>query len=250
MNINGANHILLSGGSCKKCRECSLTYDEVCKKPQLKQTSMEAVGIDCQKTMHNAGFDFQMPNSGSINRCGCVFTNKGDSPKIEFKKGESFQSFHRPSKKETIEMCSQLVNEHPKLYEDIDIIPTSELNTEKIICNDNCKKYGKNFACPPFSQKIEIELWKKAIVWEWKRNEFKKYGYNIALKKIHKSFFSLGYYFSLSLRHCYCDECDLCTFSMADRSICSFRQILSPSMQSQGINPKSFGEGRFGLELI
>lgn len=250
LRINGMKGIVLSGGACKKCKDCSLKYGRGCKKPLLKQTSMEAVGIDCQKTMHNAGFDFQMPNIGSINKCGCVFTNERDLSKMDFKKKESFQSFKSPFKKETTRMCSKLLIKHPELFKSIDIISTSALNIGKIICNEKCKNYGKNFACPPYSDKIRIKLWKNVILWEWKENDYKKYQYNTALKEIHKSIFSMGYYFALSIRDCYCDNCKICTFSMGDKSVCSFRQILSPSMQSQGINPQSFGKGKFGLELI
>lgn len=58
---NKIGHIVLSGGACKKCHICSKIVHLKCKKPNQKLTSMEAVGIDCQKTLSSAGFPFEMP---------------------------------------------------------------------------------------------------------------------------------------------------------------------------------------------
>lgn len=250
LEINNVNHLSLSGGSCQKCKECSLMYDEACRKPQFKYVSMEAVQIDCQKTMHNAGFNFQMPNIGSVNRCGCILTSEGELSEIEFKKRESFQKFHTPSRKETLEMCSRLVGEYPRLFREVDLIPISKLRMEEVLCNEECKDYGRNFSCPLFSGRIQLDLWKNAIIWKWKKSKYKKYRYNVALRTIHSVIFSLGHYFALSLRDCYCDECNPCNFLLKSRSLCSYRRILSPSMQSQGISPDSFGCGKYGIELI
>lgn len=249
-NLNGANYVVLAGGACKRCKRCSLIDGGSCKKPKKKQVSMEAVGIDCMKTMHVAGFDFEMPNNGSINRCGCVFINEPELPDIELKKRDTYQRFRPPSKNENEEAVSRLLNEHPKLFEDMEIVPVSQINSESDICTEECEYYGKNFACPPFSDEINLSLWENAVIWKWRENKYKKYSYNVALKKIHSCFFSLGHYFALSLRDCYCDACSLCAYATDEKPVCAQRKLLSPSMQSQGIEPSSFGEGKYGIELI
>lgn len=248
MNLYGINHIVLSGGGCKKCRECSLIENQMCKKPHQKLTSMEAVGIDCQRTLHYAGFDFEMPNYNSINRCAAVLLNDDDISSINFQKIESFQKYKKPSKNSAEDRCSQLLEEYPKLFERIELRTISDLEKKKSICAENCRI--KNFSCPPYSGKIELDLWNDFIIWEWKKSNIKKYSYNIALRKIHSTFFSMGFYFALSLRDCYCDECVPCTFSGTERTICNYRKLLSPSMQSQDIDPMSFGIGKFGIELL
>ena len=249
-NGNGSDHLVLSGGPCKSCRECSFRFEEHCKKPPRKQTSMEAVGIDCQKTMHKAGFDFQMPNNGSINRCGCVLTNDRSLGHLEMSKGPSLQSFSLPSVKESRELCRRLVDEHPRLFESVRLISTSKIEIGRSMCKRSCEHFGNNYSCQPYAGSLDVDLWKYAIVWQWRENSFRKYRYNLALKKIHGSAFGLGHYFSLSLRDCYCDECDVCTFLASERRPCSYRKILSPSMQSQGIDPSSFGSGTYGVELL
>lgn len=249
LNSYEIDHLLLAGGSCKACRECSIINDEICRKPQAKQTSMEAIGIDCQRTMHNAKFDFAMPNMGSINRCGCILTNDDELSRLYLKKEESLQKLNPPSRKKASLMCSKLMDEYPELYEYVRLMPISDISTKEKDCI-GCTNYGKNFSCPPFSEKMGVGLWESAILWKWKGTPKAKNRYNMALKTAHAAFFSLGYYFSLSLRDCYCDECNPCSYSTSDRAICNCRKILSPSMQSQGVNPKYFGEGRFGIELL
>ena len=250
LEINNVDHLPLSGGSCQKCKECSFIYNEACRKPQFKYASMEAVQIDCQKTMRNAGFDFQMPNNGSVNRCGCILTNEDGLSKIELKKRESLQKLSIPSREKTIEMCSRIVEEQSKLFQEVYLIPISELKAKEPLCNEKCVTYRKNFSCSLFSGKIQLNLWQDAIIWKWNRSRYKKYRYNISLKTIHSTVFSLGHYFALSLRDCYCDECSPCAFSLNERSPCTYRKLLAPSMQSQGIDPDSFGSGKFGIELI
>jgi len=249
LDSNGISHLLLSGGPCRQCRECSLTCNEACKKPEFRQVSMEAVCIDCQKTMHRAGFDFQMPNNGSINRCGCILTYEDELSDIYFNSIESLQELIHPSKEQALEMCSRLLVEYPQMYDSVQLISVSEICNEDSPC-ETCKHYGTNFSCPPYSEKMDIGLWSFGILWEWKKNDKKKYRYNIALKTIHRAFFSLGYYFALSLRDCYCEECKPCNYLHSEKPICNSRQLLSPSMQSQGISPGQFGEGKLGLELI
>ncbi|GAH47304.1 unnamed protein product, partial [marine sediment metagenome] len=170
--------------------------------------------------------------------------------KIELKKKKSLQKFKQFSKKEILENCTKLINENPKLYSEIKLVSLKNINIKEPICDINCEFHGKNFSCPPFSTKIDLSLWANAILWEWKCNNYKKYRYNLALKKIHGMIYSLGYYFALSFRDCYCDECLGCTYPLLDKPICEYRKILSPSMQSQGIDPKLFGNGKYGLELF
>jgi len=250
LNLNGINHINLTGGGCRKCRICSLIYNEKCKKPHLKITSMEAVGIDCQKTMHYAGFDLEMPSNGSINRCAAIILNEDDISALNLQKSNSFQKYKQIDENNVQKMCSQLIEENPKLFENIELISISNLKNDDNICNNNCENFSKNFACPPYSDNIELNLWEFYILWTWKKNNFKKYSYNNALKKIHSTFFSMGFYFALSLRDCYCNECNPCNYSLDDRPICNYRKLMSPSMQSQGIDPKIFGKEKYGIELL
>ena len=249
-NFNGCKNLVFSGGSCKKCRPCSCINGTGCKKPSLKQISMEAVQIDCIKTLSNAEFDFQLTDSHTLNRCGCIFTNDKDLSKIYLKKKNSFQKFKQASIKEIEDIFSQLIMENSKLYDKVDIIPTEEISIGNSLCKNNCNFYGKNFSCPPYSNKIDLTLWKNAVIWKWKKNKFKKYRYNIALKKIHEILFSSGYYFTFSIRDCYCNECNMCSYSDLNNIFCQHRKILSPSMQSQGIDPSQFGIGKFGIELF
>jgi len=89
---NQYDHIILSGGACKKCKICSKIENQKCKKPTLKLTSMEAVGIDCQRTLSSAGFDFEMPARNSINRCTTVLFDIDDLSSINLRKKNSNQS--------------------------------------------------------------------------------------------------------------------------------------------------------------
>jgi len=248
--IHNSNHVTLSNGSCHKCKICSFIENQPCKKPEYKYASMEAVMIDCQKTMHKAGFDFQMPNNGSINRCGCILSNEKEISDLTLNKKESLQSLIIPSKKDAVNMCKKLLKEYPKFFQEVYILPINKIDKNDSICNLKCKRYNKNFSCPPYSKKIPLNLWNYAIIWKWRKNKFKKYRYNLALKKIHSAFFSLGFYFSLSLRDCYCDECDICTYSVDKKNFCNYRKMLAPSMQSQRIDPINFGNGKYGIELL
>ena len=249
LDSNDISQLLLSGGSCRQCRECSLTRNEACKKPEIRQVSMEAVSIDCQKTMHRAGFDFQMPNNGSINRCGCILTNTEELSSIYFYNTESLQRLIHHSKEQALEMCSRLLIEYPQMYDNVQLISLDKVSKRDSSC-EICKHHGTNFSCPPYSEKMDIGLWSLGVLWKWKKNDRKKYRYNLALKTIHRAFFSLGYYFALSLRDCYCDECKPCNYLRSEKPICNYRQVLAPSMQSQRISPSQFGQGKFGLELI
>lgn len=250
ITFNGYKNKVFSGGSCKKCRPCSCIDGTECKKPSLKLTSMEAVQIDCIKTLNNAGFDFQLTDSHTLNRCGCIFTNDKNLSKIYLKKNNSFQKFKQASIKEIEDFFDQLIKENPKLYEKIDIVPIEKITIGDSLCKTDCNFYGKNFSCPPYSKKIDLTLWKNAVIWKWKESKFKKYRYNIALKKIHEMLYSFGYYFAFSIRDCFCNECTVCSFLNSDISFCQNRKILSPSMQSQGIDPNKFGAGKLGIELF
>ena len=251
MSKDESNYIILSGGCCKKCRECSLINNQKCKKPSLRLTSMEAVGIDCQKTMNNAGFDFEMPNTTTINRCAAILLDTDEVSSISLQKRESFQKLKVNSKKQVEKMCVNLLGEHPKLFESIELKSIFDLDLKDSNCATNCKSSKRmNFSCPPYSTELELNLWTNFVLWKWRDNATKKYRYNNALKKIHSSIFSMGFYFAMSLRDCYCDECSQCTFSLSDKTVCNYRKILSPSMQSQGIDPLNFGKGKYGIELL
>jgi hypothetical protein len=67
---------------------------------------------------------------------------------------------------------------------------------------------------------------------------------------LHTSFFSLGLYFSFSVRDCFCDECSICEYGLIEYPFCNYRKIMAPSMQSQGIDPSQFGKGKYGLEFV
>lgn len=246
---NDIDHIILSGGACKKCQICSKILHQKCKKPKLKLTSMEAVGIDCQSTLTSAGFDFEMPAKKSINRCTAVLLDCDDFSSINWKKYDSNQTFKKVSEKLIRATCEKLTSENSKMFESIDLISTSDINQGSDLCN-GCNHVSKNFACPPYSDKIDLTMWDRCIVWKWNINNVKKYSYNRALRLIHTSLFSLGLYYALSVRDCYCDECQICEYEKCDFPVCNFRKIMSPSMQSQGINPNQFGNGKYGLEFI
>ncbi len=250
ISFNGHKNVVFSGGSCKKCRPCSSIKGEKCKKPSLKQISMEAVQIDCIKTLTKAGFDFQLTDAHSLNRCGCIFTNDKNLSEIYHIKNPSNQIFQQASFDEIKEYCNQFVKDHPKLYEKIEIIQIDQIKVIDPLCRESCKSYGKTFSCPPYSKKIDLKMWENAVIWIWKKNKFKKYRYNIALKKIHQMLYSLGHYFAISIRDCLCDECSPCSYSDSNNAFCQNRKILSPSMQSQGIDPSQFGSGKFGIELF
>ena len=247
---NQMDHIILSGGSCKKCQICSKIQNKNCKKPQLKLTSMEAVGIDCQKTLSSAGFDFEMPARNSINRCTTVLFDYDDFSSINWKKIDSNQTFKKVDKKTIESAGNQIQEENSKMFESIELIPISKINQKNDICKSECEHYDKNYACPPYSEKINLNLWKNCILWSWKQNSTKKSSYNNALRMIHTSFFSLGLYFSFSVRDCFCDECSICEYGRTDYPICNYRKIMAPSMQSQGIDPSQFGKGKYGLEFV
>jgi len=246
---NDIDHIVLSGGACKKCQICSKILHLKCKKPNKKLTSMEAVGIDCQKTLSSAGFAFEMPAKNSINRCTALLFDSDEFLEINWKKSASYQNFEKISKKQIIQKCNELQKKHPQIFEEIKLISSSDIQTDKNLC-EICNNKQQNYSCPPYSEKVDISLWDNCILWKWKKNDVKKNSYNNALKLIHNTFFSLGLYFAFSIRDCYCDECSVCEFGMSESLTCKFKKILSPSMQSQEIDPTQFGEGKFGLELV
>jgi predicted metal-binding protein len=248
--LNNIDHIALSGGPCQHCKICSYSLKKKCIKPMKRQTSMEAIGIDCHKTMHNAGFDFFTPNIDTVNRCGCIFINDKNLFNLNLKKRDSYQNFFEPKKQDILTICSTLKKEYPKLFNKIRLLKISEIIKEDSICNSYCQNYNSRFSCPPYSEIMDLTLWNYSVLWEWNNNKFNKNRYNLALKKIHSVFYSMGFYFALSLRDCYCDECEICTYKSNEKTICNFRRILSPSVQSQGINPKQFGNGKFGIELL
>ena len=202
MNFNRHKNIVFSGGACKKCRPCSCIEVNKCKKPSLKQIRMEAIQIDCIKTLSNAGFNFQLTDPHTINKCGCIFTNDKNLSEIYLKKNNSFQKFNQASLKEIGDFFNQLIKENPKLYDKIEIVPIKKIKIGAPSCKKDCKFYGKNFSWPPYSKKIDLTLWNKAIIWKWKGSEFKKYRYNIALKKLHEMLYSFGYDFAFSIRDC------------------------------------------------
>jgi hypothetical protein len=186
--------------------------------------------------MTNAGYDFEMPNINSINRCTAVFFNDSNLD-MSMKIRESPQNFkgNRESKLDII--IKILMKE--KLFQVIKIIKINDIqNANEIKIDDK----NLNYSNPPYSDPIPLNLWNNAII--WKLNEGKNYNY--ALRTMHKAIFSLGYYFSLSIRDDSCDFCNPCKYP----KVCPKRTILAPSMASQGIDPVQFGRGRWGIELL
>jgi predicted metal-binding protein len=210
---------------------------------------MESVGIDCQKTMHNAGFDFQMPNRGSVNRCGCILANDPSISAISLNGRKSHQEFIQPNENQVNAMCDRLAHEYSDLFLSARVIRISDIVLRSPICHE-CRDIKQNISCPPYSGLIDLSFWQFAVVWHWRPNRFKKTRYNVALKTLHAALFSLGFYFALSIRDCYCDECTFCSASAVEQPSCPSRKIMAPSMQSQGIDHHQFGEGRFGVELL
>jgi Predicted metal-binding protein len=170
------DHIVLSGGSCKKCKICSKIKKQECNKPNLKLTSMEAVGLDCQKTLTDAGFDFEMPARNSINRCMAILFNDENLSSIFWIKENSNQTYKKVSKKEIQGMCSSLHKEFPEMFDSIQLISIPKIKQEGFKCTDKCEHYSKNFSCPPYSTKINFNLWNYCILWKWNENKFKNMG--------------------------------------------------------------------------
>jgi predicted metal-binding protein len=227
---------ILSGGPCCRCYACTAQSGSPCKKPNLKLVSLEASGIDCIKTMTNAGYDFEMPNIASINRCAAIFFNDSNLD-MYLKSRESPQKFKKLEKTKLEKMCNDLLKNG--LFKEIKIIKVTDIqNDSEIPIKDKLLNYSN----PPYSDKIPLNLWNDAIL--WKLND--GVDYNSALKTIHMSTFSLGYYFSLSIRNNTCDYCKTCKYP----KVCILRTILAPSMASQGIDPVQFGPGRWGIELL
>jgi len=248
-NEQGVAHITLSGGSCHRCRHCSKIKGEDCIRPSRMQTSMEAIGIDCVKTMHNAGFDFQMPNIDSINRCGCIFHNANALRGLESRTRKSNQKLLRPTIAQTTKQCREFILSNPELFESVRVVPVARLPIKKRLCH-NCANRGENYACPPYSGPIDISLWNHAIVWKWRENECEELNYDRAFLEFHRKVFSLGHYLSLSLRDGPCDECMPCALKDNNHSECPHRRLLAPSIQSQDIDAGEFGSGKYGIELI
>jgi predicted metal-binding protein len=246
---NRIEHIILSGGACKKCQICSKILHLKCKKPNQKLTSMEAVGIDCQKTLSSAGFAFEMPGKNSINRCTALLFDTDEFSTVNWKKIASYQTFQKVKKNHIQIACDALQKNNPKMFEEIRLIPTSEIDMDNNLC-DNCNVKQKNYSCPPYSDKVNLSMWDTCVLWKWNNNNSKKNSYNNALKLVHNTIFALGLYFAFTIRDCYCDECSICEYGMNDSPTCKSKKIMSPSMQSQGIDPKQFGDGKFGLELV
>lgn len=248
-NEHGVFHGTLSGGSCHRCRICSRMKGNACVRPSRMQTSMEAIGIDCQKTMHRAGFDFQMPNIDSINRCGSVFHGVDTLRGFGAWTRESNQKYVRPTLAHTIKLCKEFAHLHPELFESIRVVPVTGLPIAKNECS-NCAFRGENLSCPPYSDQIRISLWNHAIIWKWTENECKEYDYSHAFLEFHKRVFSLGHYLSLSLRDGPCDGCIRCAPKVGNSAECPHRRLMAPSIQSQGIDISLLGSGRYGIELI
>lgn len=246
---NKIEHIVLSGGACKKCQICSKIIHLKCKKPNQKLTSMEAVGIDCQKTLSSAGFPFEMPAKKSINRCTALLFDSDEFSTVNWKKMASYQTFQKVTKNHIQIAIDTLQKNNPQMFKEIKLIPIHEISTDNYLC-EICSSKQNNYSCPPYSDKINLLLWDMCVLWEWNNNDSKKNSYNNALKLVHNTIFSLGLYFAFTIRDCYCDACPICECGRSESQTCKFKKILSPSMQSQGIDPKQFGDGKFGLELV
>ena len=99
---------------------------------------MEAIQIDCIKTMSNAGFDFQLTDKYTINRCGCIFTNDENLKNIDFIKTESVQVHYQASIEDVFKELTHFSKLNPKLYEKIEILPINKINHNKSLdCKSN-----------------------------------------------------------------------------------------------------------------
>jgi predicted metal-binding protein len=239
---HNSNYQVLSGGPCNKCSHCPINEGKPCKKPQQKLTSMESKRIDCIKTMTNAGYEFEMPNQHSINRCTAVFTNDSDLA-LSIQNRTSPQHFKQTNITTMKKLCNTISKNN--MFESVKIMKTEDIEINKGLIIKNKKKTknnNPNYSEPPFSDKIPLDLWKYALVWQLSNGK----NYDQALKIIHLTAFSSGYYLSLSIRDNTCDHCRICKYP----GICPARTILAPSMTSQGIDNGQFGSGRWGIELL
>src|SRR5208283_3744093 len=168
---------------------------------------------------------------------------------VNWKKMVSYQTFRKVTKNHIQIAIDTLLKNYPQMFNEIKLIPIHKINTDNCLC-EICNSKQNNYSCPPYSDRINLSLWDKCVLWEWNNNDSKKNSYNNALKLVHNTIFSLGVYFAFTIRDCYCDACPICECGRSESQTCKFKKILSPSMQSQGIDPKQFGDGKFGLELV
>jgi predicted metal-binding protein len=143
---------VVSGGPCNKCFSCTAINGSSCKKPLLKQISMEASIIDCIRTMTNAGYEFEMPNIRSINRCTAVFIIDSNLD-LFLKSRESPQNFNQTKKSDLEIMCKNLLKE--QLFEEIKIMKVSDIQNDSEIKTNNKQP---NFSKPPYSYHIPLNL--------------------------------------------------------------------------------------------
>ena len=61
-------NLVLGGGSCKWCKECSIP----CKMPQYRAIPVEATGIDVVKTLYNLGMFIDFPVKKIFYRAGLL----------------------------------------------------------------------------------------------------------------------------------------------------------------------------------
>ena len=61
-------NVILGGGSCKYCKECSIP----CKMPQFRAIPIEATGINVIETLHKLGLFMKFPVRRTFYRVGLV----------------------------------------------------------------------------------------------------------------------------------------------------------------------------------
>ncbi|MHA1380632.1 MAG: DUF2284 domain-containing protein [Candidatus Helarchaeota archaeon] len=240
----------LAGGSCHSCKICGLKEGKSCKKPEKMRMSLESVGIDVERSFSLNGYDIAMPNFGSSIRAAGLLV-KGNLSDINITRKKSPQKYI-PEKKIDLNL---ILDE--KKIEKIEFIDIDDIIIRKsAICNENCQHYNRNYSCPPYVNRINLNLWSKGILWKWKKNSFKIHSYSRTIEYIHKKIFHLGHYFALPLRHCRCDFCSTCSFQEKGNNKyvipepCKRYKVLAPAMEALNIDMKQFGDGIFGIELI
>jgi predicted metal-binding protein len=61
-------NLILGGGSCKHCKECSIP----CKMPHMRAIPIESTGIDVVKTLYKMGMFIDFPVKKVFYRCGAL----------------------------------------------------------------------------------------------------------------------------------------------------------------------------------
>lgn len=73
LELRSEGAFVIGSGSCKACKPCCATLKLPCKRPDRKITSLESMGVNVQKAVHDCfGFDLQWRSNGNIPQYICA----------------------------------------------------------------------------------------------------------------------------------------------------------------------------------